>query len=529
MKEVFEYKDVRERILSGIDKVCNPIIGTLTPKGQNVIFEVLNKQYRVANDGMTIASQIELEDPVENAVADIVRKSAMRTNHIAGDGTTTSMLLTQHLIKEGFKLIDSGWNQMSLKRELDKVGEIISKEIQKAAKKVKTKQDIFFIAQLSANNDKKIADDVMTAIESAGEEGLILLEENAKYDVELVKDLGFLISQGMFSPHFTNQAKQFSARYDNVKVFLTDKRIYYPDECIAILEPIAKAGIKDVVIVAKDFIGQAPNIFIANHIQKKMNILLVKDPDLKDDNDITSLEDLADYLGCKVFTDKAGKLTTKDVTLESFGTADKVVSLGVKTLLLKEKSIQRMEKITKIRNAISNAENEAVKERLEKRLSRMTSGTVTIKVGGNTPAEAKEKVYRYEDAINSARIAKKDGYIVGGGITLHNVYKRALKGALRGFDDDLVKALERVCNAPLRQIAINCGENYKTLLENVENGFGYNAATDKYEDLLKAGIIEPTKVLQLAFENAISAAGTILSSNYFILEKEKEKDGKDEK
>lgn len=522
-KEVLPYSEVRDRILRGVDKVTEPVAQTLTPKGKNVIFETDEGQYAFSNDGITIAEKIILEDPVENAAADIVKKSAIRTNQVAGDGTTSTMILTRNLIKEGFKLIDNGWNQMELKRVLDRVSTIVSEEISNQSKKATTKKQLFAIAKVSANNDAKIAEDVVSAIESAGENGLILIENNQNETVEVKKDLGFLIEQGMFSKSFVNQPDNFSARYDNVKVFITDKRIYYESEVLAILTPLAKEGIKDVVVIARDFIGNAPNIFLANHLQKRMNILLVKDPDATD-SDISSLEDLADYLGCKVFTDKAGKLTTEDITIDDFGTADKVLSIGEKTLVLKDKSIERMEKIAKLKDALKSVESEKEQKEIEKRLSRMTSGTVTIKIGGNTPAEAREKAYRYEDSVSATRIAQQYGYLEGGGVTLHKVCKNLSETLLNEFDDDLVRAVERVCNSPLKQIAENCNIHYPELLKNVDEGLGYNAATDKYCNLMKEGIIEPTKVLQLAFENAVSAAGTILSSNYLILIKKEDEE-----
>lgn len=508
-KEVYSYKQIREKLIAGLDKIAEPVINTLTPKGTNVIFEIGNGNYGVSNDGITIASQIELEDPVENATAQIARSAAFRTNQLAGDSTTTTILLTQALTKEGFKLIDSGWNPMKLKKETEKIKNIIIKELEKKAVKIKTDRQLFFVAKVSANDDEEIAENVVKAVKSAGENGIILLEQSDKESVEVEENIGFLINEGMLVPDFSNSKSGFISTHENVKILVTDKKIYTPEEAISVMDTLAQKGIRNVVVIASDFIGQAPNVFIENHRKKNMNILLVKSPDE------TSLYDLADYLDCKVFSEKSGQLLHKDLTEEHFGTADKVLSFVDKTLVFKEKSIARAERITAIKAELDSTNKEEEKKELEKRLSRMSSGTVTVRVGGHVKQETGEKMHRYEDAISATRISLKHGFVPGGGITLWDAFK-ASEGQLQAFEGDLVQGFKRVCQSPLKQIAKNCDIHLPTLMEHVERGEGYNASTEEYEDMLKAGIIEPVKAVQYALENAVSASGTILSSGFII-------------
>src|SRR3990167_3036228 len=355
----------KDKIVKGLSQLAEPVIGTLTPQGQNVIYEDQVGRFLVSNDGVTIANQIELEDPDENAVAQLVRQAALSTNAAVGDGTTTSILLAKHLILEGLKLIESGWNPMRLKRELEVAAKVILSEINKLSYKVKGIKDLEFIAKVSANNDEEIAKNVVEAVGVTGVEGMVVIEMSNKEGTELIKEEGFTIGQGMFSPLLANQKGKFEAVYHDVKVLVTDKRIYYPQEALAILEPLAKEGVTDVVIIAKDFIGQAPNIFITNHSQKRMNILLVKDPDVTEKSS-ESLEDLASYLGTKVVTDKAGKLTWQ-VGLADFGTAKRVISNNSRTLIFGNAGVSMKMRFSPIKKELEPTPKEIEKEALTKR------------------------------------------------------------------------------------------------------------------------------------------------------------------
>lgn len=506
-------------MVSGLDKITEPIVSTMTPKGANVILDGMGGTQHT-NDGITIASHITLKDPIENAIANIVKYAAKKTNAIAGDGTTTSVLLTSAIIKEGMKLIDNGWNNMKLKRTIEEAGEMVLSEIDKVVKKIDSDDKLTYIASVASNNDDDIAKNVTDTIKTSGVDGLVVIERGNKEATELKKEEGFIIEQGMFSPLLANMNGKFLASYKDVKIILTDRRIYSSDEALCFLRPLAEKGIKDVVIVAQDFIGPSPNIFITNHTQQKMNILLIKDNECSDKS-ITSLEDLASYIGCNIISLKHGK-KPEDITIDDYGTLDRIMSSHDRTVFYAKENPSRTLRVTALRDEIDSEKDEDKKNRLEKRLARMTTGSVTIYVGGKTEPEITERVYRYEDAINATRNAYKDGYIVGGGITLHNAIKTSYSSILGKYGVDVAMMMENICLSPLKQIAMNCDIHYQTLLEKVEKGEGYNAAKEEYENIEEAGIIEPVTVLKMALKNSISAAGIILGSKYIIVEEENE-------
>lgn len=520
MKEISTYKKAKNRIILGINCLADPIRQTLTSKGGNVIIED-NNSVRITNDGVTIANYIESEDSVANSIIQIIRQAAMRTNALVGDGTTTSILLAQSMLLGGFKLLDKGWNPMLLKKELEKAGSILKDYFKTQIHKIIDDNDLTFIANISANNDMEIANNIVKAVLAVGEDGLCVIEDNPSAETEVKIESGFEMESGMFSPLFSNQKNKLEAQYKDVKILITDKRIYYPNEVLAILEPLAQNRITDVVVVAKDFIGQAPNIFLANHIQRKMNILLIKDSD-KNINNTDNLEDLAVYLNTKVISDKSGKLTF-NINLEDFGTIKGIFSYSNKTVFYNPGSnINLQMRIQSIKNEIEKIKDEKLKEPLKKRLAKMTKGTATIMVGGKTPIEVRERMYRYEDSFNATRSAMSDGYVIGGGLSLWNAFNEAKTALLKEIKPEVVEIIEKTCSAPLKQISENCNINYKTLMSKVANSkgkIGYNTATEKYENLMKSGIIEPYLVLKLSFENALSVASMIISSPFLITTK----------
>lgn len=519
-KNIHSITDTRQKVLDAVDKVADPIVHTMTPKGSNVIFET-PIGFQSTNDGMTIMSQMEMEDPIDNAVADIMKQAAMRTNNIAGDGTTTSILLTKHFIKEGMNLITLGWNEMKLKRTLNDASEVVLQHIHELKKNVDSESKLMDIATISSNNDTEIANNVIDAVRTTGIDGLVVIDRNSKEETTLKKEEGFIIESGMIDPLLINNKEKGIATYKNVPVILTDRRIYDAEEALCFLKPLASQGIHDVVIIAKDFIGKATNTFISNHMKQNMNILLIKDVDCSD-KDITSLEDLSAYLGgCPIISLKYGK-KPEDITMDDYGMIDRIVATGVRTVIYKENNKVKKERVKALKELMTSADENDTRK-LEKRLANMTTGSVTILVGGRTSAELADKIYRYEDAVNATRSAMKDGYVVGGGVTLYKAMKRSLMEIETSYGADIARLMTNVCSAPLYQIAHNCDIHYKLLIEKVEAGKGYNAATDTFENLEKAGVIEPTTVLTMAFSNSLSAAGTILGSKYLITtNKEKE-------
>lgn len=525
-KEVIKATAVKDKITQALSMLCDPVKQTLTPAGGNVLFTDSQGKESYSNDGVTIAKAISSDDNVEQLVIDVVRQAALRTNAMVGDGTTTTLLLSQSAIKEGLKLLENGWNAMDLKRELEKASKLMKPLLEKFSTKIRNKKDLEYVARVASNNDLGIAKDVVDVINTVGIDGQVVIEETQSNKTEIKKESGFFIDSGMFSPLLRNVRDKMEANYKNVKVLVTDKRIYYPSEAVAILDAVHAKGIGEIVIIARDFIGQAPNTFIANHTQGKMQILLIKDPDATETN-MDSLEDIAAYLGTKVITDKAGQKTF-NVKLEDFGIAEKVVANQDRTVFYgKSRNVLRL---IQLRTQMKETKSEKEKDQLQKRIARMTRGAVTIFVGGSTPAEVRERVFRYEDAVNATRSALDSGFVVGGGMSHYLGYKRILRDPTfkKTIHADVKEMLRRVAEAPLQQVAINCNLHLPQLLEKVDEGLGYNAVTGKFADLLKDGIIEPTEVLTLSFEHALSVAQIILSSRYFIVDKHVKENSKKE-
>ena len=406
-----------------------------------------------------------------------------------------------------------------------KAKDLLIEEINKRRIDILDDNDLKFIAKVASNNDEEISNNIVKAVKVSGMDGMIFIEDSPTEKTEIKGEKGFLMEIGFFSPYLVPKG-QFTIGYNDIPVFITDKRLYYEEEVIAILEFTAKLGYTGLTIVAKDFIGQAPNILISNHLDPKvnMNINLIKCPEDE------TLWDLATYLGGEVFSEKEGSLVGK-LKDNHFSLAQKVFSDVRKTLFVspKEGNIGLNILTQNLKKEIETA-NDAEKQKLEKRLACLTSGIITIKVGGNNRPEITEKLYRYEDGINATRNAMKTGYVIGGGLTLNDVFQELKDKKLdKLFKRDVVELIERFCQAPLKQIAKNCNLHFETLLEKATDKVGYNAVSEKYEDLWKAGIIEPILVLTKSVENSFSVAKIILSSGFLIINKEEKNEDKNTK
>src|SRR3990167_4436074 len=450
-KEIFQYKEVRDKILSGLDKLSNPVIQTLTPQGKNVIVQDDRGITFLTRDGYTIAKHIDLEDPIENSIVDIVKQSAFQTNEIAGDGTSTSILLSQTLIKGGFREIDSGLNPTELTYKLNKLSELIIKELDKCVQKIENKEQLSFIANVSSGNDKEISENIVKAVISSGEDGLVFIETNPNFqETEVVEEMGYLMDSGMFSHLLTNTRGRFIASYEKPLVFITDKRMYYEEECLEILNKVASMGRNKLVIIAKDFIGQAQNILIANHLNQKVNMSILL---IKEEKNI--LEDIADYLGGQVFTEKRGSIT-KNLKNEDFIEAEKVFSDQQRSVVVSSKKKNPIVelRIKALKEELKKDLSKDEKESFKRRIACLTNGIITIKVGSTTPSQTREKIYRYEDALNAERGGQKFGYVVGGGLTLLKIYEAIEKK----LNIELKQIVKNFCLAPIKQIAINWGK-----------------------------------------------------------------------
>ncbi len=512
-KQIFKYKDIRDKILLGLETISAPVSSTLSPKGSNVLFENQYGDFIMTNDGITIAKEISVKDRLVNSVVEIVKGASLKTNSEAGDGTTTTVILTNVLSREALKLIEEGHSWIDVRNELNNLGSSLMKRIDSMKIDIKTDSDLRNVAMISANNDNDIAGNVLEVIKTAGEDGLVFIEPHSKSKTELIKDLGFMIKNGILFQELLFDSRPI-VKLDGVNVLITDKRIYYPEEAEAILRVAIESGWESVAIVARDFIGESVPVFVANH-KKNIKVVLIKDPKATETSN-ESLEDLALYLGGKVITERTGNLVN-NISSKDFIYVNSVYQDPQKTLITPKisNSKQLRERVNYIKEELSkDKENKNLKERL----SSLTTGVVTVKVGGATGLELREKMFRYEDAINATRAAKRFGYLVGGGLSLLNAYNEK--------DYPKISQLaKKYTEAVTRQIAHNCGKHEDTVVETIHSGkknYGYNALTDKYEDLLSAGVVDAYLVIKMAIENSISATNSLISINYYIINEQQE-------
>ena len=519
-KTIHIFENIKEKIIHAVDTISDPVRGTISPKGRNCLFQDDKGNIYSTNDGATIVKNISVKDPIENAIIDIVKASSLKTNSEVGDGTSTSILLSQILVKEGLKLVESGYNPMELKEKFNEFAEKLIKSLKVQAIKIKNDKDLFNIAKISANNDEKIAKEVVQVIKVAGTDGMIFLEPGSE-ETEIIEDTGFIINTGLLAPELKNDPSRFVATYKNVPVFITDKRLYYKAEAESIMSTVLLAGYKQVIIVARDFLGESLTSFMGNHLQGKISLLLIKDSTATEQKADT-LHDLADYLGGKVIMEKNGDMVGK-ITIKDFVIADKVFQDPIKSILTTKNPDSKT-----LKNKISAIRTELKADKdnkdLKKRLACLTNGMVTVKIGGRTGIEQTENMYRYEDSIHATRAAIKDGYLVGGGIAILN----AFYDNLHWFDTELVPTFKKFCQGNVRQIALNCGKHPEFILEQIRNdknkNTGYNAMTDKIEDLLKMGVVDPFKVTENAVNNSVSITNQIISSNFLIVNDLEEED-----
>lgn len=512
-KKIYKYEDIENRIFNAVDIITAPIAQTMSPRGGNVIYEDSQGNQHVTNDGVTIAKNISVKGDVENAIIEIIKGSSLKTNMEAGDGTSSTILMSSVLIKEGLRLVRDGKNQMEVRDELTKFAQEMKKQIEKSVIKIKDNKDLLKISKISANNDDKIAKDVVRIIDVVKEDGQVILDRGFTTETEIEEDTGFVVKSGLFSQELGN--KQFQSSATNVPVFLTDKRLYYKSEAETILKTVIDAGYEEVVIIAQDFIGEALPYFVANHANGVVKVILISEKKL----DI--LQDLAIYLGGDVISDKKGSLVN-NISIENFAIAKRVFADPIKAIVSRDpkdssKEIdKRVESLKKELKKIGNKNSSSYTD-IENRISSLTNGMVTIRVGGSTQLEVMEKLFRYEDAINAARAALKHGYLPGAGSAVFEAFY-AIKSKLK---PDYMRMFKAAAEANIRQIAINCGKNPDSLVEQYEefgiDGVGYNAITDKMEDLVDSGVIEPFLVTTQVIANAVSIANIIITSRYLVV------------
>ena len=513
-------EEARRAMQSGVDKLANTVKVTLGPKGRNVILDKKFGSPLITNDGVSIAREIELEDPYENMGAQLVKEVATKTNDVAGDGTTTATLLAQAIIREGLKNVTAGANPILIRSGIRKAVDVAVEEIKNISKPVAGKEDIARVAAISAA-DEEIGTLISDAMEKVGNEGVITVEESKSMGTELDVVEGMQFDRGYVSPYMATDTEKMEALLDNPLILITDKKITNIQEILPILEQIVQNGRK-LLIIAEDVEGEAMATLVVNKLRGTFNCVSVKAPGFGDRRK-EMLQDIAVLTGGEVISEELGR-DLKEVTLDMLGQAESVKVTKENTTIVNgkgEKSLIK-ERINQIKTQIEETSSEFDKEKLQERLAKLSGGVAVIKVGAATETELKERKLRIEDALAATKAAVEEGIVPGGGTAYVNAINKVAE--LTSEVDDtqvginiIVKALEE----PMRQIAINAGLEGSVIIEKVkysEAGIGYDALNDKYVNMLQAGIVDPTKVTRSALQNAASVASTFLTTEAAVVD-----------
>ena len=522
-KELKFGTEARNKMLDGIDILANAVKVTLGPKGRNVI---LNKSYgapRITKDGVTVAKEIELEDKFENMGAQMVREVASKTNDEAGDGTTTATVLAQAIVREGCKSVAAGMNPMDLKRGVDAAVTAVIAELRKKAKKVSSDEEVRQIGTISANGDLDVGTMISEAMQKVGKEGVITVEEAKSLTTELEVVEGMQFDRGYISPYFVTNAEKMFAELEDPYILLHEKKVSGLQSMLPLLEAVVQSS-RPLLILAEDVEGEALATLVVNKLRGGLKIAAVKAPGFGDRRK-AMLEDIAILTGGQVVSEDLG-IKLENVTLDMLGTAKKITITKEETTIVngagKKADIQG--RCNQIRAQIDETSSDYDREKLQERLAKLAGGVAIIRVGGATEIEVKEKRDRVEDAMNATRAAVEEGIVPGGGTALLYATK-ALEKVVPANDDQRVGVgiVRRAIQEPTRQIAENAGVEGSIvvgkLLEGKSMTFGYNAQTDKFEDLVKAGVIDPVKVVRIALQDAASVAGLLITTEVMVAEK----------
>ncbi len=525
-KEIKYDAKAREAILLGIDTLANAVKVTLGPKGRNVILDKSFGSPNITKDGVTVAKEIELEDKFENMGAQMVKEVASKTSDVAGDGTTTATVLAQAIYREGSKLVAAGVNPMAIKRGIEKAVSAAVGELRKLSKPTKDQEEIAQVGTISANNDETIGNIIAEAMNKVGKEGVITVEEAKSMETTLEVVEGMQFDRGYLSPYFVTDPEKMEANLSEPYILLHEKKISNMKDLIPILEQIAKMG-KPLLIVAEDVEGEALATLVVNKLRGTLQVAAVKAPGFGDRRK-AMLEDIAILTGGRVISEDLG-LKLENVTLNDLGTANTIrIDKDNTTIVDGGGSRSDLEgRVKQIRVQIEETTSDYDREKLQERLAKLIGGVAVINVGAATETEMKEKKARVEDALNATRAAVEEGIVPGGGVALVRAIPAIAKLKLDGEEQSGVNMVMRALEEPIRQIANNAGAEGSVVVEKVKEGkgsFGYNADTGEFEDLLKAGIIDPTKVTRFALQNAASVSSLLLTTEAMIAEKPKEKE-----
>ncbi len=528
MAKLIEYDaEARAKLKRGVDKLANAVKVTLGPKGRNVILEKKFGAPTVTKDGVSVAKEIELEDAVENMGAQMVREVASKTSDAAGDGTTTATVLAQAIYREGLKNVTSGANPMDLKRGIDLAVTQVVAALKAMSKEVEGREEIAQVGAISANNDKSIGEDIANAMEKVGKDGVITVEEAKGTESTLEVVEGMKFDRGYLSPYFVTDAERMEAALENPFILIHDKKISAMKELLPILEKVAQQG-RSLLIIAEDLEGEALATLVVNKLRGTLKIAAVKAPGFGDRRK-AMLEDIAILTGGTVISEERG-FKLENATVSYLGTAKNVIIDKDNTIIVEGigSSEDIKKRINEIKAQVEKTTSDYDREKLQERLAKLSGGVAVLKIGASTEIEMKEKKARVEDALHATRAAVEEGIVPGGGVAFVRAIESIAK--LKGENEDqttgiqiIVKALEE----PLRQIVNNAGLEGSVILQKVKEGkkdFGFNAATDKFENLIKAGVIDPTKVTRTALENAASVASLLITTEAVVYEKKEAKE-----
>ncbi len=525
-KDIKYSQKAREAILRGVDTLADAVKVTLGPRGRNVILEKSFGSPTITKDGVTVAKEIELEDKFENMGAQMVKEVASKTSDVAGDGTTTATVLAQAIYKEGSKLVAAGVNPMAIKRGIEKAVEAVVEELKKISKPTKDQEEIAQVGTISANNDTTIGNIIAEAMNKVGKEGVITVEEAKSMETTLEIVEGMQFDRGYTSPYFVTDPEKMTVNLSNPYILLNEKKVSGMKDLIPILEQIARMG-KPLLIIAEDVEGEALATLVVNKLRGTLQVCAVKAPGFGDRRK-AMLEDIAILTGGKVISEDLG-LKLENVTLNDLGTA-KTVTIDKDNTTIVDGGGSRKDlegRVKQIRAQVDETTSDYDREKLQERLAKLVGGVAVIHVGAATETEMKEKKARVEDALNATRAAVEEGIVPGGGVALLRAAKGLEKVKLEGEEQSGVTLVHRALEEPIRQISNNAGAEGSVVVEKVKDqkaGFGFNAENGKYEDLMKAGIIDPTKVTRFALQNAASVAALLLTTEAMIAERPKEKE-----
>jgi chaperonin GroEL len=530
-KTIVYGEEARQRVLHGVNKLADAVKVTLGPKGRNVVIEKKFGSPTVTKDGVTVAKEVELQDPLENMGAQMVREVASKTSDVAGDGTTTATVLAQAIYREGIKNVTAGGNPMELKRGIDAAVKAAVEFLDKLSKPVEGK-DIAHVGTISANNDSEIGKIIAEAMDKVGKDGVITVEEARGLETTLEVVEGMQFDRGYLSPYFITDAERMECVMETAKVLLYEKKISNMKDLLPILEQIAKQG-KPLLIIAEEVEGEALATLVVNKLRGTLQVCGVKAPGFGDRRK-SMLEDIAILTGGKLISEDLG-IKLESVKWEDLGDAKKVTVDKDNTTIVVDHSKKKQEaiqgRVKQIRTQIDETTSDYDREKLQERLAKLVGGVAVIKVGAATETEMKEKKARVEDAMHATKAAVEEGIVPGGGVALLRSMEAVEKRAKELTGDERIGAriVIRALEEPTRQIANNAGAEGSVVINELKDkggNFGFNANTEKVEDMLKAGIIDPTKVTKNALQNAASVAGLMLTTEALVSEiKEKEKPG----